>query len=93
VATGDPEAVFLFSALAARIADADDALALIERSVSGGYAAVHLLETSPVFTALRATPRFTAVVETARRRRAVAAAIFERHNGSTLLGLPPGGAN
>ena len=89
---GDPEAVFLCAALSARIADDERALELLEETVRGGYEPIHLLDTSPVFDRIRPSPRFRASVEHARRRREVAAAIFERNGGGTLLNLPPGGA-
>jgi non-specific serine/threonine protein kinase len=89
---GDPEAVFLCAALSARIADDERALELLEETVRGGYGPMHLLDTSAIFDRIRPSPRFKALVEHARRRREVAAAIFERNGGGTLLNLPPGGA-
>jgi hypothetical protein len=89
---GDPEAVFLCAALAGRVKDDALALDLLEEVVRGGYNPLHLLETSFVFDSVRPTPRFAAMMETVRRRREVAVAIFERNGGGTLLGLAPGAA-
>jgi serine/threonine protein kinase len=89
---GDPEAVLFYAFVAARLKDRERALTLIERSVGGGFAPVHILETAPALDFIRGDPRFTAAIETARRRREVAAAIFERNGGGTLLGLAPGTA-
>jgi TolB-like protein/tetratricopeptide (TPR) repeat protein len=89
---GDPEAMFLCASLSARIGDDEVALTLIEETVRNGYGAIYLLETSPTFDGVRSSPRFTAALELARRRREVAAAIFERNGGGTLLGLAPGTA-
>jgi hypothetical protein len=89
---GDPEAIFLCAALSARIGDGDVAVDLVDRTVRGGYGPIHLLETSAVFAAVRSSPRFTAALDLARRRREVATAIFERNGGGTLLGLAPGTA-
>jgi non-specific serine/threonine protein kinase len=89
---GDPEAVFLCAALAGRVGDPSLALDLLEEVIRGGYNPLHLLETSFVFDSVRPTARFGALVETVRRRREIAAAIFERNGGGTLLGLAPGAA-
>jgi serine/threonine protein kinase len=89
---GDPEAIFLCVSLLARIGDDDRSLTLLEETVRGGYGPVLLLETSPVFARMRSNPRFTAALDVARRRREIAAAVFERNGGGTLLGLAPGAA-
>jgi hypothetical protein len=89
---GDPEALFLCAALAARIGDRDRALNLLEQTVTGGFWPVQSLETAALFAPLRSNPRFAGALDNARRRREVAAAIFERNGGGTLLGLPPGAA-
>jgi TolB-like protein/tetratricopeptide (TPR) repeat protein len=90
VAAGDPEAMFLYGSLAARIGDDDEALRLLEQAIGAGFSPLYLLETSPLYARIRSTPRFNALLETARRRREVGAAIFERNGGGTLLGLAPG---
>jgi serine/threonine protein kinase len=89
---GDPEAVFMCAAMAGKVDDQSLALDLLEEVIRGGYNPLYLLENSFVFDTVRPSPRFAALVDTVRRRREIAVAIFERNGGGTLLGLAPGTA-
>jgi hypothetical protein len=88
----DPEAILIYAFLSTHLQNPGRTLELLERSVRGGFAPVYLLETSPRLDFIRTEPRFVTALDIARRRREVAAAIFERNGGGTLLGLAPGTA-
>jgi TolB-like protein len=83
----DPEAVFLAGMAAAHLGDQEQALRLIGQSVQGGFSAVHPLERAPTLDALRNRPEFLPILETARQRRRIALAVFERGGGPALLGV------
>jgi len=83
----DPEAVFLAGMAAAHLGDHARALEFIGNSVRDGFSAVHPLERAPTLQAVRARPEFATIIETARQRRNIAAAVFERGGGPALLGV------
>jgi tetratricopeptide (TPR) repeat protein len=87
-AYNDPEAFFLVACAQARLGAVERAATVIAEVVRGGFVPAAVLAQSPVLDAVRAAPGWPAVEAEARRRHALAAAIFERGNGRELLGLP-----
>ena len=83
----DPEALLMFAMGNLRIGAFDRAMALLERVVSGGCIPLQLMEENALFAPLRALPAYPALADGARRRVAMARAIFERGGGRELLGL------
>ena len=83
----DPEALLMFAMGNLRIGAIDRAMALLERVVSGGCIPLQLMEEHALFAPLRALPAYPALADGARRRVAMARAIFERGGGRELLGL------
>jgi hypothetical protein len=65
----------------------DMSLALWDRVVREGFTPVELLAEDPTLEPLRARPEFLATLETARQRRRIAHAVFERGGGPALLGV------
>jgi tetratricopeptide (TPR) repeat protein len=88
----DPEALFMLGLIAAaRLKDVPRTMRLVEGAIRGGFSAVKTLEQSPAFGPMRDRPEFAVLVELARQRRQVAAAVFTRGGGNQLLGiLAPG---
>lgn len=83
----DPEAVFLGGMVAAHLGDEGTALELIGSGVRAGFSPVQPLEQSQALRALRSLPEFASILETARQRRRIALAVFERGQGPALLGI------
>lgn len=83
----DPEALLMFAIGYLRIGAVDRAMALLEQVVSGGYIPLRLIEENPLFAPLRALSTYATLADNARRRVAMARAIFERGGGRELLGL------
>ncbi|MBI3791585.1 MAG: hypothetical protein HY275_12005, partial [Gemmatimonadetes bacterium] len=83
----DPEAFFLMAMGHARLGDTERAMAQLVRVIAGGFVPLDLLESAPVFAAVRAHPGYAALAADARRRVALARAIFERGKGRELLGV------
>ncbi len=83
----DPEALLLFSMGYLQIGAVDQAMSLLEQVVSGGCIPLRLIEQNALFAPIRALPSYGALVDGARRRVAMAQAIFERGGGRALLGI------
>lgn len=83
----DPEALLMFAMGYLRIGAVDRAMALLEQVVAGGYIPLRLMEENPLFAPVRALPTYPALADSARRRVAMARAIFERGGGRELLGV------
>lgn len=83
----DPEALMMFAMGYLRIGAVDRAMSLLEQVVSGGYIPLRLMEENALFAPLRALPTYPALADNARRRVAMARAIFDRGGGRELLGL------
>lgn len=84
----DPEALFMFGAMLARLGSLDRALEVVRGAVSDGYTPVPTLAGNAAFDALRRRPGFEQVIEEARRRMGEAQSMFEAGGGPELLGLP-----
>jgi len=86
-AYSDPEALTLFVMGYLRIGDVDTAVSLLQRVLDGGFVPLRLMEEDPLFAAARAHAAYAPLLSDARRRVALANAIFERGNGRELLGI------
>lgn len=83
----DPEALLMFAMGYLRIGAVDQAMTLLEKVVSGGCIPLRLMEENALFAPIRALPTYPVLADSARRRVAMAQAIFERGGGRELLGL------
>lgn len=84
----DPEGVYLQSRFLARLGLVDETLELLERVLAGGFVCPVALAGEAWFgPALRAEPRFAALLAEARRRASEAQAAFAAAGGPALLGL------
>jgi pentatricopeptide repeat protein len=88
----DGEGLFYAARSYARLGDHDDAMDLLERAVQRGFCCDTVLAADHWLQPLRATPRFTAVLDSASRRRTYAAEDWARAGGEQVLqALPPNG--
>lgn len=84
----DPEALFLFGAMLARLGSLERALEVVRGAVSDGYTPVQTLSRNKAFDGLRGRPAFRLVEQDAQRRMRAAQDIFESAGGPEMLGLP-----
>jgi hypothetical protein len=84
----DPEALFMFGTMLARLGSLDRALEVVRGAVSDGYTPVLTLARNTAFDAMRDWPSFTLVEQDAQRRMRAAQEIFESSGGPEMLGLP-----
>jgi TolB-like protein/tetratricopeptide (TPR) repeat protein len=84
----DPEALFMFGAMLARLGSLDRALEVVRGAVGDGYTPVLTLSRNAAFERLRGRPAFTLIEDDARRRMRAAQELFEAGGGPELLGLP-----
>jgi tetratricopeptide (TPR) repeat protein len=84
----DPEALFLFGVMLARLGRHDRALDVVRRTVADGYTPVPTLARNRAFDPMRGQPAFRLVEEEAMRRMRAAQELFEAGGGPELLGLP-----
>jgi hypothetical protein len=73
----------------ARVGSTDEAIALLDGVVEGGFFALPLAP-DPWLQPLAGDARFLEVASRAAERRHVAAAAFESAGGPTVLGVPAG---
>ena len=85
-AHSDPEALFMFGACQARIADTGPALATLVASVDGGFGVPQALRGHPWLASIREDPAFAALVERAEASRREAERAFREAGGPALLG-------
>jgi TolB-like protein/predicted Ser/Thr protein kinase len=85
----DPEARFYVARHYARVGSTDEAIALLDGVVEGGFFALPLAP-DPWLQPLADDARFLEVASRAAERRHVAAAAFESAGGPTVLGVPAG---
>ncbi len=83
----DPEAFFLLTCGNIRIGDTERAMALLQQTVAGGFVPLRMLEEHALFAPIRSHAHYPPLVADARRRVAMAKAIFERGKGAELVGL------
>ncbi len=88
----DPEALFLFGWFFAALGLKERALAVLARSVGGGFLASPTLIRDSRFDFLRGEPAFRELVHRTEDRRAQALAAFRDAGGESLLGLARGDA-
>ena len=81
----DPEAIFQEGWLLCDVGRHADGLPHLRRALDHGYFVADLLKQRPQFDALRGTPEFEALVETAERGRERALAAFRDAGGDRLL--------
>jgi hypothetical protein len=79
--------LLLFAVGYLRIGDVEAAMSLLQRVVAGGFVPLRLMEDEALFAPIRAHAGYPALAADARRRVALANAIFARGNGPELLGL------
>jgi hypothetical protein len=82
---GDPEGYYLLAAFIARDGDPDAAIAIIDRSVSGGFYCPTDLRTDPYLDPLRDRPAFTRLLAQAEAGHARAREAFARVGGAGIL--------
>jgi TolB-like protein len=81
----DPEALHLDSRNLAHLGDADGAIALLERAVSGGFRCAHALRHDPWFARLHGLTAFEALVARAEDEQRSAERIVRELGGDRLL--------
>jgi TolB-like protein/tetratricopeptide (TPR) repeat protein len=84
----DPEALFLFGVMLARIGATARALEIVGIAVTSGYAAAETLKINQAFETMRDQPAFKAIEGQARRRKKDAQQLFEAAGGPEMLGMP-----
>jgi serine/threonine protein kinase/tetratricopeptide (TPR) repeat protein len=84
----DPEPLFMFGVMLARLGTHERAVEVVRGAVSAGYTPVSTLAHNHAFDAVRDWPAFTRVEAEARRRTRAAQDVFEAGGGPELLGLP-----
>jgi serine/threonine protein kinase/tetratricopeptide (TPR) repeat protein len=82
----DPEAIFQFGCLLCDVGDHQAGLEYLERAVARGYFAAATLTIRTQFDALRAEPRFRAVLDAATAGRLRALDAFRAAGGERLIG-------
>jgi len=83
----DPEGFFLLAAFTVRMDARDEALALLERGVRGGFCCPHPLRTDPFWDPIRGEPLFEQLLAEAEAASARAREVFEQAGGRQLLGM------
>ena len=86
----DPEGLLLHVRELAYLGEKGEALALLERVVSGGYHCPTALTRDPWLDSLRASPEFVRLVRQAEAGHARAAEAYSRAEGERILGVGPG---
>jgi eukaryotic-like serine/threonine-protein kinase len=84
----DPEGLYHWAAALALAGDLDGALALLERSLEGGFFAVSALLRDPWLDSLRALPDFRHLVHRAEERQRESLDAFRAAEGPRVLGVP-----
>jgi tetratricopeptide (TPR) repeat protein len=84
----DPEPVFLFGVMLARLGMLERALEVLSGAVAAGYTPAPTLARNKAFDAMREWPSFKRVYDNAVRRMTAAQQRFEADGGPELLGLP-----
>jgi tetratricopeptide (TPR) repeat protein len=82
----DPEAIFQEGWLLCDAGTSETGLDYLERAVAKGYYVAPTLTSAPAFNAVRADPRFQAVVSKAEAGRQEALGAFRQGGGERLLG-------
>jgi tetratricopeptide (TPR) repeat protein len=83
----DGEAIYHTTRLRAFLGDRDEALELLERTITHGYFCTPSFDSDPWLTSLRDDARFVDLAKQAQMRHEKALARFERENGPALLGV------
>ncbi len=81
----DPEGFFLLATFIAHVNAPDEALALLERAVRGGFCCPHPLRTDPFWDPLRGEPLFEQLLGEAEAASSRAREVFEQAGGRQLL--------
>jgi eukaryotic-like serine/threonine-protein kinase len=81
----DPCGIFYFARLLARAGESDRAIAMIERSVGGGFTCRQFMMRDPWLESIRSDERFVALVRRAETREQEARAAFVQAGGGMLL--------
>jgi TolB-like protein len=84
----DPEGFYHWAGALARAGDHDGALAMLERSIEGGFYAASGLARDPWFDALRTMSDFTHLVRRAEESQRQALEAFRAADGPRVLGVP-----
>lgn len=84
----DPEGFFHWAGALALAGDHDGALAMLERSVDGGFSAVSALVHDPWLDPIRGMPDFRHVVHRAEELQREALEAFRAADGPRILGIP-----
>ena len=84
---GDPEGLYNLARHLARLNRVDSALNLLDRVVAGGFFCCPAMLRDPWLEPIRATPRFTMLLEKAEDKHRAAALEFEKLEGNRVLHL------
>jgi TolB-like protein len=84
----DPEPLFMFGAMLARLGRLERALEVVQSAVTAGYTPALTLSRNKAFDAMRGRPEFKLVEEDALRRMRAAQDQFELGGGPEMLGMP-----
>lgn len=86
-AFSDPEGLLYLTRHLAHLNQADAAVRLFERVVSGGIFCYPAMSGDPWLDAIRSRPEFVSLLQRAEQQHQAAAAEFARLNGNRILGL------
>jgi DNA-binding winged helix-turn-helix (wHTH) protein/tetratricopeptide (TPR) repeat protein len=83
----DPEAFFYAARHLAKLGDADRAIALLDRSVAGGFFCYPAMARDPWLNPVRKKAAFAKILKKAESQHQQAATLFGRLQGERMLGL------